>query len=155
MKENEVNSIKKIGKQLNEEILHEHEIDKSFKLQSKDVQSNPVQAVDANLVVMESSGIELENNNSENALSKLVNETQMTEIDKQHTSSRSGNDTTHVVDADIRLVNDQEPLAEVDSNITLDLTNMSNNGGKTDHDAEQYHVKSPLSVSLIDQPITD
>ncbi|GJV27978.1 hypothetical protein Tco_1384426 [Tanacetum coccineum] len=77
MKENEVNSIKKIGKQLNEEILHEHEIDKSFKLQSKDVQSNPVQAVDANLVVMESSGIELENNNSENALSKLVNETQM------------------------------------------------------------------------------
>ncbi|GJV70430.1 hypothetical protein Tco_1490425 [Tanacetum coccineum] len=45
--------------------------------ESKDVQTNPVQAVDDNLVVMESSGIELENNNSENALSKLVNETQM------------------------------------------------------------------------------
>ncbi|GKF01775.1 hypothetical protein Tco_0028698, partial [Tanacetum coccineum] len=199
MQENEVNAIKKTGKQLNEEILHEHEIEKSFKLQSKDVHINLVQAVDANLVVTERSGIESENNSSENALSKSVNETQMqmqdgkvdmgktlgvglvvtessgTESDKQNTSSRSGNDTTHAVDADIRLVNDQEPLAEVqltaqhnvlaneqqhtkqsepiyytyllekvDSNTTLDLTNMSNNGGKTDHDAEQYHVKSPL-----------
>nr|GEU47228.1 hypothetical protein [Tanacetum cinerariifolium] len=75
-------------------------------------------------------GIESENNSSENALSKLVNETQMqmqdekvdmgktmddgldvkecsaTESDKQVTSGRSGNDTTHAVDVDIILVND-------------------------------------------------
>ncbi|GJT28630.1 hypothetical protein Tco_0908905 [Tanacetum coccineum] len=37
---------------IDKEILHEHEIEKSFKLQSKDVQINPVQAVDANLVVI-------------------------------------------------------------------------------------------------------
>ncbi|GJY01345.1 hypothetical protein Tco_0359497 [Tanacetum coccineum] len=122
-------------------------------------------ALDAGLVVTESSG---------------------TKSDKHDTSSISRNDTTHVVDEDIRPVNDQEPLAEVqltaqhnilaneqqhteqsgpiydtyllekvDSNTTPDSTNMSNNGGKTDQDAEQYHVKSPLPASLIDQPTID
>ncbi|GKA03011.1 hypothetical protein Tco_0675792 [Tanacetum coccineum] len=137
MKENEVNSIKKIGKQLNEEILHEHEIEIFFKLQSKDVQINPVQAVDASLVVTESSGIESINNSSDNALNKSVNETQMkmqgekvyigkalvaglvvtecggTKSNKRLTSSSSGNYITHAVDADIRPVNDQVPFAEV------------------------------------------
>ncbi|GKE94618.1 hypothetical protein Tco_1579473 [Tanacetum coccineum] len=47
------------------------------RLHSKDVQINPVQIVDASLVVTESSGIDSENNSSENALSKSVNETQM------------------------------------------------------------------------------
>ncbi|GJV49826.1 hypothetical protein Tco_1440038 [Tanacetum coccineum] len=98
-------------KPLNEAIPHEHEIEKSFKMQSKDVQINPVHAVDANLVVTESSG---------------------TKSDKQDTSSRSGNYTTHAMDAYIRLVNDQEPFAKVDSNTTLDSTNMSNRGGEID-----------------------
>nr|GEW25693.1 hypothetical protein [Tanacetum cinerariifolium] len=130
MKECEVRTIKETEKPLNVAIPHEYKIEKSFKLQEKDVQINPVQAVDAKLVVMESYGIESENNSSENTLSKLVNETQMqmqeenvdmgqtmddglvvkecsgTESDKQVTSDRSGNDTTHNVDADIRLVND-------------------------------------------------
>ncbi|GKB82899.1 hypothetical protein Tco_0949794 [Tanacetum coccineum] len=74
MKENEVISLKVNGKQLNEDLIHEHEIKKSFKLQSQDVQINPVQAVDDNLCVSKSSWIESENNN---ALSKLVNETQL------------------------------------------------------------------------------
>ncbi|GJY64311.1 hypothetical protein Tco_0465771 [Tanacetum coccineum] len=91
MKENEVNALKKTGKQLNAYILHEHEIEKSFKLQSKYVQINLVQVVDARLVVTESSGIKL---------------------NKQDTSIRSGNYTTHDVDADIRPVNDQEPFTE-------------------------------------------
>ncbi|GKA77678.1 hypothetical protein Tco_0784215 [Tanacetum coccineum] len=77
MKECEVKTIKETEKSLNEAILHEHEIEISFKMQSKHVQINPVQAVDANLVITESSGIESENNSLENALSKLVNETQM------------------------------------------------------------------------------
>ncbi|GJT42544.1 hypothetical protein Tco_0951259 [Tanacetum coccineum] len=145
MKENEVNALKVNGKQLNEEILHEHEIKKSFKLQSQDVQINPVQAVDDSLIVSKSSWIESENNN---ALSKSVNETQLqqheslvtesttleanlntdvkaldagsvitessgTKSDKHDTSSSSGNYITHVVDADIRPVNDQVPFAEV------------------------------------------
>ncbi|GKC50790.1 hypothetical protein Tco_1073535, partial [Tanacetum coccineum] len=49
-------------------------------------------ALDADLVVMESNG---------------------TESLKQDTSSSSGNYLTHVVDADIRPVNDQIPFVEV------------------------------------------
>ncbi|GJU86810.1 hypothetical protein Tco_1294356, partial [Tanacetum coccineum] len=79
MKEIEVNALKVNGKQLNEEILHEHEIKKSFKLQSQDVQINPVQAVDDSLIVSKTSWIKLENNN---ALNKSVNETQL----QQHRS---------------------------------------------------------------------
>ncbi|GJS48214.1 hypothetical protein Tco_0598335 [Tanacetum coccineum] len=127
MKENEVNALKKTGKQLNAEILLEHKIEKNFKLKLKDVQINRVHAVYANLVVTESSGIESINNSSDNALSKSVNETQMQmqeeKVDMREaldaglvvteSSSRSGNDITHVVDADIRPVNDQVPFIEV------------------------------------------
>ncbi|GKD02570.1 hypothetical protein Tco_1177544 [Tanacetum coccineum] len=74
MKENEVNALKENGRQLNDEILHEHQIKKSFKLQSQDVQINPIQAVDDSLIVSKSSLIETENNN---ALSKSENETQL------------------------------------------------------------------------------
>nr|GEX34464.1 hypothetical protein [Tanacetum cinerariifolium] len=74
MKENGVNALKVNEKQLNEEILYEHETKKSFKLQSQDVQINPVQAVDDSLIVSKSSWLESENNN---ALSKSVNETQL------------------------------------------------------------------------------
>ncbi|GJX88598.1 hypothetical protein Tco_0340612 [Tanacetum coccineum] len=111
-------------------------------------------AVDADLVVMDSS---------------------RTESGKQDTSSSLGNYLTHVVDADIRPVNDQVPSAEVhltaqhnvlanekqhtdqsepsydtyllekvDSNTTPDSTNMSHRGGEIDQDAEHDQVKSPL-----------
>nr|GFD60916.1 hypothetical protein [Tanacetum cinerariifolium] len=50
-------------------------------------------ALDARLVVTESSG---------------------TKSDKQDTSNRLGNYTTHAVDADIRPVNDQEPFNTID-----------------------------------------
>ncbi|GKF30831.1 hypothetical protein Tco_0100629, partial [Tanacetum coccineum] len=54
-----------------------------------------------------------------------VNESSRTESCKQDTSSMSENDT-HTVDADIRPVNDKEPLNEekVESNTTPDSTNI-------------------------------
>ncbi|GJT42067.1 hypothetical protein Tco_0941932 [Tanacetum coccineum] len=98
-----------------------------------------------------------------------------TKSDEHITSSGLGTYITHVVDADIRPVNDQvssaevhltaqhnvlaneqqhtdqsEPsydtylLEKVDSNTTLDSTNMSHRGGEIDQDAEQDQVKSPL-----------
>nr|GEV65284.1 hypothetical protein [Tanacetum cinerariifolium] len=103
-------------KPLNEAIPHEHEIEKSFKLQSKDIQIKPVQAVDANLVVTESSGIESENNSSENAISKSVNKTQMQMQEGKDTSNRSGNDAD-IEDVVIRPINDQDPLAEIHEKI--------------------------------------
>ncbi|GJS27929.1 hypothetical protein Tco_0488549 [Tanacetum coccineum] len=103
------------------------------------------EAVDAGLVVTESSG---------------------TKPDKQDTSSSSGNYTTQAVDADIGPVNDEEPFAEVqltalhnilaneqqhteqsepnydthlletiDSNTTPTSTNMCHRGGEIDQDA--------------------
>ncbi|GJU12949.1 hypothetical protein Tco_1135345 [Tanacetum coccineum] len=80
-------------------------------------------AVDVDLVVMESNG---------------------TESEKKDTSNSSGNYLTHVVDADIKPINDQIPFTEIDSNTTHDSTNMSHRGGEIDQDAEQYQVKSPL-----------
>ncbi|GJX15161.1 hypothetical protein Tco_0206919 [Tanacetum coccineum] len=67
--------------------------------------------VDVDLVVIESNG---------------------TESEKQDTSSSSGKYLTHVMDADIRPVNDQMPFAEIDSNTTPDSTNMSHRGGEID-----------------------
>ncbi|GKA64198.1 hypothetical protein Tco_0763804 [Tanacetum coccineum] len=126
-----------LAKCIDKSVYKYYEILKSFKLQSKDVLINSIQAVGASLVFTESSGLESENNSSENALSKSVSETQMqmqevkvdmgkelddglvvtesseTESDKQDTNSKLGNDITHVVDVDIRPVYDQVPFDEV------------------------------------------
>nr|GEX63456.1 actin-binding, cofilin/tropomyosin type [Tanacetum cinerariifolium] len=117
--------------------------------------------------------------------SLVVAESSRTESDKHDTSSRSGNDTTHVMDANIRLVNDQEPFVEVqltaqhnilaneqhtkqsepiydiyllekvDSNITPDSTNMCNKGGEIDQIAKKCHLKSSILASLINQPTNE
>ncbi|GJY73596.1 hypothetical protein Tco_0478027 [Tanacetum coccineum] len=115
MKECEVKTIKETEKSLNEAIPHEHEIEKCFKLQSKDVQINSVQAVDANLVVTKSNAYAKGKVDMGKALDAglVVTGSSETKSDKQDTSSRSGNDTTHAVDAYIRPVNDQEPFSEV------------------------------------------
>ncbi|GJY58692.1 hypothetical protein Tco_0458584 [Tanacetum coccineum] len=140
---NEVKEIKETDKPLNEAIPHKHEIEKSFKLQSKDVQIILVHNHGCQFflgVVTKSSRVKSENNRSENALNKSVNETQMqmqegkvdmgkalddgsvitesngTKLDKQDTSNRPGSDT-NTEDAVIRPVNDHEPLAEVFANI--------------------------------------
>nr|GEY24627.1 hypothetical protein [Tanacetum cinerariifolium] len=112
------------------------------------------QALDADLVVMESNG---------------------TESGMHDTSSSLGNYITHVVDANIRPVNDQVPFAEVqltsqhniianeqqhtnqsepiydtyllekvDSNTSLGSKKMSHRGGEIDQDVEHDQVKSPL-----------
>ncbi|GKB10156.1 hypothetical protein Tco_0844079 [Tanacetum coccineum] len=124
MKENELNALKENGSQLHDEILHEHQIKSSVKMQSQDIQINPVQAMDDSLIVSKSSLIESENHN---AFSKSEIETQMqrqeekvnmreavdaglvvtessgTKPDKQDTSSSSGNYTTQAVDAEVQL----------------------------------------------------
>ncbi|GJT90028.1 hypothetical protein Tco_1078873 [Tanacetum coccineum] len=81
------------------------------------------QTLDPDLVIMESNG---------------------TESGMHDTSSSLGNYITHVVDANIRLVNDQVPFAEFDSNTSPGSTNMSHRGGEIDQDAEHDQVKNPL-----------
>ncbi|GJV94443.1 hypothetical protein Tco_1546020 [Tanacetum coccineum] len=139
-----------------------------LQLQSQDVQINPVQAVDDRLSVSKSSWIESENNN---ALSKLVNETQLQQHEslvtesttlesnlsmdvnvldvglavtesngtnsyKQDTSSSSGTYITHVMDADIRPVNDQVLFDEV--HLTAQHNVLANEQQHTDQSEPSY-----------------
>ncbi|GJX46580.1 hypothetical protein Tco_0271770 [Tanacetum coccineum] len=159
MKENEVNALKENGIQamddsliVSKSSLIEPENNNAFskseietQMQRQEEKVNMREAVDAGLVVTESSG---------------------TKPDKQDTSSSSGNYTTQAVDADIGPVNDEEPFAEVqltalhnilaneqqhteqsepsydthlletiDSNTTPTSTNMCHRGGEIDQDA--------------------
>ncbi|GKF45295.1 hypothetical protein Tco_0131847 [Tanacetum coccineum] len=123
MKENEVNALKVNGKQLNEEILHEHEIKKSFKLQSQDIESennialsksvNETQLQQHESLVTESTTLEANLNTDVKALDdgSVITESNRTKSDKHDISSSSGNYITHDVDADFRPVNDQVPFA--------------------------------------------
>ncbi|GJZ24120.1 hypothetical protein Tco_0561579 [Tanacetum coccineum] len=148
------------GKQLNEEILHEHEIKKSFKLQSQDVQINPVQAVDDILInkslVTESTTFEANLNTNVKALDagSVITESSGTKSNKLDTRSSSGNYTTHAVDADISPVNEQVPFAEIQ--LTAQHNVLANEQQHTKQsepiydtyllkkDAKQYQVKNHL-----------
>ncbi|GJR32842.1 hypothetical protein Tco_1109074 [Tanacetum coccineum] len=61
-----IRDIVAIKKYLVEAILHEHEIQKRLELQSNDVQFSLVQALEASLVVMKSSGIDSSERNDAN-----------------------------------------------------------------------------------------
>ncbi|GKB29702.1 hypothetical protein Tco_0869103 [Tanacetum coccineum] len=76
--------------------------------------------------------------------SSVITESSGTKSDKHDTSSSSGTYITHAVDADIRPVNDQVLVADVDNNTTPALINMCHRGGEIDQDAEQYQAKSHL-----------
>nr|GFA26567.1 hypothetical protein [Tanacetum cinerariifolium] len=146
-----------VKKSVAERTHHKRQYDRRIKerqMQSRESKVVSSKTLDATLVVTKCSG---------------------KKSDEHITSSCSGTYITHVVDADIRPVNDQEPSAEVhltaqynvlaneqqhtdqsepsydtyllekvDSNTTLDSTNMCHKGGEIDQDAEQDQVKSSL-----------
>ncbi|GJV51695.1 hypothetical protein Tco_1447436, partial [Tanacetum coccineum] len=119
-------------------------------------------------LVTESTTLEANLNSDVKALDAgSVTESSETKSDMHDTSNSSKTYITHVVDANIRPVNDQVPSAElhltaphnvlaneqqhtdqseprydtyqlekVDSNTTLDLTNMSHRGGEINQDAK-------------------
>nr|GEU48828.1 proton-dependent oligopeptide transporter family [Tanacetum cinerariifolium] len=114
-----------VKKSIDEKAKHKREYDSRIikrQMQSKEGKVDLSKALDADLVVTKSSG---------------------TESEKHDTSSRSRNDA-HAEDADIKPANDKEPMAEVDSNNTPDLTNMCHRGGEIDQNAKKCQVSSPL-----------
>ncbi|GJQ92134.1 hypothetical protein Tco_0003273 [Tanacetum coccineum] len=115
MHEGKVKAIKKTGIWLNKATLHENANEKSFKLESKDVKINPVQAVNVDLVVTESGGTDSDKHDT----NLVVTESGGTDSDKQDSSSSLGNYLTYDVNADIRPVNDQVPFAEYYKNADL------------------------------------
>ncbi|GKC57530.1 hypothetical protein Tco_1085128 [Tanacetum coccineum] len=143
-----------VKKSVAERTRHKRQYDSRMnerQMQSKEGKVDSSKALDDSLVVTECSAIESENSNSEHAFNKSVYESSGTESGKQDTSSSSRNYLTHVVDADIRLVNDQVPFVEVDSNTTPDSTNMCHRGGEIDHDAKQYQVKKEGKKKIQDR----
>ncbi|GJU22949.1 hypothetical protein Tco_1156291 [Tanacetum coccineum] len=123
-----------VKKSIDESAQHKREYDRRVndrKMQTKEGKVDSSKALDAGLVVTESNG---------------------TESEKHVTSSKSGNDT-HAEDADIKPVNNKEPMAEVQ--MTAEYNVLSNgqqhaeqpefkNEGRVDQVAKQYQVKSPL-----------
>ncbi|GKE00896.1 hypothetical protein Tco_1388879 [Tanacetum coccineum] len=101
-------------------------------MQSKEGKVDSSKAFDASLVITECSG---------------------TKSDNQNTSSKSGNDAD-TEDGIIRPVNDQAPLAEVDSNTTPDSANMSHRGGEINQIAEKCQVSCPLLEPSFDNMAT-
>ncbi|GJV29990.1 hypothetical protein Tco_1386438 [Tanacetum coccineum] len=102
--------------QMTKKTRHKRQYDSRMnerQMQSKEGKVDSCKALDASLVVTECSAIESENSNSKHAFNKLVNESSGIESGKLDTSSSSRNYLTHVVDAAIRLVNDQVPLMVV------------------------------------------
>nr|GEU68883.1 hypothetical protein [Tanacetum cinerariifolium] len=148
-----------VKKYVAERTRHKRQYDRRMKerhMQSRESKVVSSKALDASLVVTECSG---------------------TKSDEHIISSSSGTYITHVMHADIRPVNDQEPSAEVhlitqhnvlaneqqhtdqsepsyntyllekvDSNTTLDLTNMCHMGGEIDHHAEQDQLQAKNSI---------
>ncbi|GJV56817.1 hypothetical protein Tco_1457822 [Tanacetum coccineum] len=78
-------------------------------------------------------------------------------------SSRLGNDT-HVDDADIRPIYDEEPMVEVHTTAKINIIATGqqhteqpefNNEGKVDQNAEQCHDTCPLPAKLTDNQTTE
>ncbi|GJS09232.1 hypothetical protein Tco_0366028, partial [Tanacetum coccineum] len=89
---------------------------------------------------------------------EIIIESNGTESKEQDTSSRSGNDA-HVDDADIRPINNEEPMAEVQTTAEINIFATGqqhteqpefNNEGKVDQNAEQCHDIRPLPAKLTD-----
>ncbi|GJZ97501.1 hypothetical protein Tco_0669954 [Tanacetum coccineum] len=128
--------VDQLEKQLDKDEFQEDDYMDAFWMQRQEGDVDRGKALDADLVVTESSG---------------------TESKKHDTNINSGNYITYAVDADIRLhsvqsehIYDTHMLEKFDSNTTPDSTNMFHRGGVIDQNAEKCQVTSPLlNLSLV------
>nr|GEW62562.1 hypothetical protein [Tanacetum cinerariifolium] len=92
-----------------------------------------------------------------------VNERQMQTTEEKDTSSRSGNDA-HDDDADIRPIYDEEPMAEVQTTVEIDVFAIEqhhteqpefNNEGEVVQNAKECHDTCPLLAIFTDNQIPE
>ncbi|GJX65190.1 hypothetical protein Tco_0299533 [Tanacetum coccineum] len=148
-----------------------HQLLNEKKLETQEVQSNTIQASNVNSVIMENTCSEKENNNSDIAFnnhkaldaSLVVIESSGTDSEVHDESSWSGNDTD-VDDADIRPIYDEEPMAEVQFTTECNVFAIGKqhvekpeiiNEGRVDQDVVQCQVKSPLLDPSLDNKTTE
>nr|GEV31247.1 hypothetical protein [Tanacetum cinerariifolium] len=119
-----------VKKSIDERAQHKREYDSRVKerhIQTKEEKVDSSKALNVGLVITESN---------------------RTKSNKQDTSSKSGNDI-NAPDADIRIISNEEPRDEVDSNTTPDSTNMGNNGGEIDHNAKNVEADDQAIQTII------
>ncbi|GJQ96062.1 hypothetical protein Tco_0007201 [Tanacetum coccineum] len=134
-----------VKKSIEKSALHKMEYDSRVNerlMQTTEEKVDSSKALDASLVIIESNG---------------------TESQEQDTSSRSGNDA-HVDDADIRPIDDEEPMAEVQMTAEINVFAIGqqhteqpelNNKGEVDQNAEQCHDTCPFPATLTDNQTTE
>ncbi|GJR61975.1 hypothetical protein Tco_1504137 [Tanacetum coccineum] len=135
-----VQFIEYVTKSIDERAVHEMEYDSRVNERQTQTTVEKVDTskeLDASLVIIESNG---------------------TESQEQDTSSRSGNDA-HVDDADIRPIDNEEPMAEVQTTADDNVSAIgqqhteqpeSNNEGDVDQNADQCYDTCPLLAKLTD-----
>ncbi|GJY34421.1 hypothetical protein Tco_0418890 [Tanacetum coccineum] len=134
-----------VKKSIEKRALHKMEYDSRVNerlMQTTEEKVDSSKALDASLVDTESSG---------------------TKLKEQDTSSRSGNDS-HIDDADIRPIYNEEPMAEVQTTAEINIFATGqqhteqpefNNEGEVDQNAEQCHDTCPLPAHLTDNHTTE
>nr|GEZ12887.1 hypothetical protein [Tanacetum cinerariifolium]GEZ16697.1 hypothetical protein [Tanacetum cinerariifolium] len=123
-------------------------------MQTHEGKVNSCKALDARLVVTECSGIKSDkhdtSSSSGNYITHDVNvdirpindQVPFTEVQLTVQHNFLANEQQHTKQSEP--IYDTYLLEKVDSNTTLDSTNISHRGGEIDHDAEHYQAKSPL-----------
>ncbi|GJS51886.1 hypothetical protein Tco_0625248 [Tanacetum coccineum] len=137
--------MKSVKKSIDERALHKREYDSRVnerQMQTKEGKVDTGKALDASLVITQSSG---------------------TEFEKHDTSSRSGNDAD-ADDANIKLIYDEEPMVEVQLTVECNVLAIEhqlteqpelNNEGGVDQNAKQCHDTCPLPAQLTDNQMTE
>ncbi|GJS20502.1 retrovirus-related pol polyprotein from transposon TNT 1-94 [Tanacetum coccineum] len=144
MKENKVNALKENGSQLHDEILHEHQIKSSVKMQSQDIQINPVQAMDDSLIVSKGSLIDPKNNKQ---FSKSEIETQMQRQEEKVDMREAFDAGLVVTESNIGPVNDEEPFAEVQLTALHNI--LANEQQHTEQSEPKIDQDTLLNVELL------
>ncbi|GJY56175.1 hypothetical protein Tco_0455290 [Tanacetum coccineum] len=133
-----------VKKSIDERTHHKQEYDNwvnERQMQTTEEKVDTSKALDASLVDTESSGMESK---------------------EQDTSNRLGNDA-HADDADIRPIYDEEPMAEVQMTVEINVFAIGqqhteqpefNNEGEVDQNVEQCHDTCPLPAKLTDNQNT-
>ncbi|GJZ33971.1 hypothetical protein Tco_0579407 [Tanacetum coccineum] len=140
-----IQHMESVKKSIDERAQHKQEYDSwvnERQMQTTEEKVNTSKALDASFVDTKSS---------------------VTESKEQDTSSKSENDA-HADDADIRPIDDDEPMGEVQTTAKINVLATGqqhteqpdfNNEGEVDQNVEQYHDTCPLPAKLTDNQITE
>ncbi|GJR64744.1 hypothetical protein Tco_0010809 [Tanacetum coccineum] len=153
-----IQHMESVKKSIDERAQHKRENNRRVNdrvMQSKEGKVDSSKALDVNLVVTESSGIESRNDaNTEDAVIRPVNDQEplaKVQLTAQH--NILANEEQHYVQSEPSYYT--HVLEKVDSNTTPDSTNMYHIGGEIDQNAKKCQVSCPLLDPSFDNMTTE